>query len=61
VNEGEIAGTIGESRRIEAIEIQSDKELIAQAHCENIGWQGEIRGKNIKIGTERTRIEIRSI
>lgn len=50
-NAGEIAGTTGESRRLEAIEFRSSRELIAQAHVQNIGWQDEVKGKNITIGT----------
>ncbi len=48
---GEIAGTIGESRRIEAIQFKSNRKMTAKAHVQDIGWQKEVSGTDIKIGT----------
>lgn len=48
---GSIAGTTGQSRRIEAIEIKSNIPLKAKAHVQDIGWQKEVSGYNIMIGT----------
>lgn len=47
----QVAGTTGESRRIEAIEFKSNKKITAQAHVQDIGWQKEVSGTNITIGT----------
>lgn len=49
---GETAGTTGESRRIEAIEIKSNKNLVAQEHIQDVGWMPISKGKEIRIGTE---------
>jgi uncharacterized protein YjdB len=46
-----IAGTTGESRRIEAIEFKSNKKIAAQGHVQDIGWQNEVTGTDITIGT----------
>lgn len=52
VPNGCMAGTTGESRRIEAIEIQSSSAtLVGQGYVENIGFQNEVRGTQIVIGT----------
>lgn len=52
VPNGCMAGTIGESRAIEAIEIQSSKNtMVGQGYVENIGYQGEVKGTQIMIGT----------
>ena len=37
-NNGEIAGTTGESKRIEAIQINAPFEVQAKAHIQDIGW-----------------------
>ena len=52
ISNGEIAGTTGQSRRIEAIEIQSNKMLEVQEHIQNVGWMPSSKGTYIKIGTE---------
>lgn len=51
-HDGEIAGTTGESRRLEAIRIDYDKPIYAKAHIEGIGWvdYGKIN-KDTIIGT----------
>ena len=49
VSNGQVAGTTGQSRRIEAIEIKSNK---VQEHIQNVGWMPGSTGTNIKIGTE---------
>ena len=49
---GEIAGTTGQCRKIEAIEIKSNRDLEVQEHIQDIGWIPASKGKNIKIGTE---------
>ena len=50
--EGQMAGTTGESKRMEAIRIDYDKEVFAKAHIEGIGWvdYGKIT-KDTIIGT----------
>lgn len=48
---GKMAGTTGQSRRIEAIEFKSNKNMLAQGHVQDIGWQSQKTGKNIIIGT----------
>ena len=62
VPNGCMAGTIGESRAIEAIEIQSSKNVIVgQAYVENIGYigyQNEVRGTQITIGTTGQALRI---
>ena len=59
-NDGETAGTTGESRRLEAIQIDYDKEIEAKAHMQDIGWidYGKIT-KDTVIGTtgESRRLE----
>lgn len=49
---GELSGTTGQSKRIEAIQIDYDKEVYAKAHIEKDGWKdfGKIN-KNTVIGT----------
>ena len=47
--DGEMAGTTGESRRLEALIVESDYNLRYKAHVQNVGWQdwvdrGEIAG-----------------
>lgn len=58
--DGQMAGTTGESRRLEAIRIDYDKDIYAKAHIEGIGWQdyGKIDINTI-IGTtgESRRLE----
>ena len=51
-NEGEYSGTKNQSKRDEAIQIDSDLEIYAKAHIENIGWKdlGKIT-KDTIIGT----------
>lgn len=57
---GETSGTTGESRRLEAIEIDAPFEIEASAHIEDIGWinYGKINKDSI-IGTigESKRLE----
>lgn len=59
-DEGEIAGTTGEARRLEAIQIDTSIEVYAKAHIQEIGWKdyGKIN-KNTIIGTtgEGRRLE----
>ena len=58
--DGEMAGTTGESKRMEAIRIDYDGEVYAKAHIEKIGWvdYGKIN-KDTIIGTtgESKRLE----
>ena len=49
---GEVAGTTGENRRIEAIEIKSNKTLQVQEHVQDVGWMPVSKGTQIHIGTE---------
>jgi len=39
VKEGEIAGTVGESRRLEALQIHFAGGIKYRAHVQDIGWQ----------------------
>lgn len=58
--DGELAGTTGEGKRIEALRIDYDKDVYAKAHIEDIGWvdYGKI-DLNTVIGTtgEAKRLE----
>ena len=36
--DGELAGTTGQAKRLEAIQIDSNKEVYAKAHIEDTGW-----------------------
>ena len=58
--DGDISGTTGQSKRLEAIQIDYDKEVYAKAHIENKGWvdYGKIN-KDTIIGTtgEGLRLE----
>ena len=58
--DGETAGTTGESKRIEALRIDYDKDVYAKAHIQDIGWvdYGKI-DINTVIGTtgEAKRLE----
>lgn len=64
VNDGEIVGTVGESRRLEALKINFNGGIKYSAHVQNIGWQdwsyeGSIAGtvgKNLRM--EAIRIEL---
>ena len=49
---GEVAGTTGQSKRLEAIRIKFDKDVYAKAHIQDIGWvdYGKIN-KDTIIGT----------
>ena len=57
---GETAGTTGESKRVEALEIDAPYDVYAKAHIENVGWvdYGKVN-KDIVIGTtgESKRLE----
>ncbi len=49
VSDGEVAGTVGESKRLEALIVDSDYNLEYKAHVQNVGWQdyvkrGEVAG-----------------
>ena len=52
VNDGETCGTTGQSKRLEAIQIDSNMEIQAKAHIQDIGWvdYGTIN-KDTVIGT----------
>ena len=52
VSNGDACGTTGQSKRIEAIEIQSNKMLEVQEHIESVGWMPSSKGTYVKIGTE---------
>lgn len=60
VFDGDTSGTTGESRRLEALQIDYDKQIYAKAHIQNYGWidYGEIT-KDTVIGTtgESKRLE----
>jgi hypothetical protein len=49
VSDGEVAGTVGEAKRLEALIVESDYNLEYKAHVQNVGWQdwvkrGEVAG-----------------
>jgi uncharacterized protein YjdB len=53
---GSTAGTIGESRRLEALQLttQGVGRICANAHVQNIGWQGNwcaYDGQTVQVGT----------
>lgn len=52
-HDGDMAGTVGEKRRLEAIQIDYDKPIEAKAHIQTYSWKdyGEIN-KDTVIGTE---------
>ena len=50
-NNGEIAGTTGQNKAIEAIEIQANKILNAEEHLQDVGWMPHSNGTNIVLGT----------
>ena len=43
VGNGEVTGSIGKGRRMEAIVIHLDDDIEYNAHVQNIGWQGWTR------------------
>ncbi|MBV9314291.1 MAG: hypothetical protein JO100_11280 [Pseudonocardia sp.] len=54
--DGSVAGTVGQSLRLEALEIRTDNSggLCAQAHVESVGWETEQckgDGQVIGVGT----------
>ena len=57
VKNGEIAGTVGESLRIEAVQIRLTGELaehyglLYQTHVATFGWLGEVKGDELS-GTQ---------
>jgi hypothetical protein len=59
-HDGEMSGTEGEARRLEAIQIDYDKPIYAKAHIQTYGWKdyGQIN-KDTVIGTtgEAKRLE----
>ena len=64
VKDGEVAGTTGEAKRLEALRINppAGVELEVDAHMQNIGWKtykGIVHGNDILIGTtgEARRLE----
>lgn len=64
VKDGEVAGTTGEAKRLEALRINPPEgvELEVDAHMQNIGWhtyKGIVHGNGILIGTtgEARRLE----
>jgi uncharacterized protein YjdB len=50
---GEIAGTTGQSLRLEALDIarQDGGTICADAHVQDIGWQGWRCGTSVSVGT----------
>ena len=60
--DGEVSGTTGEKRRVEAIKIDYNKDVYAKAHIENIGWvdYGKIN-KNTVIGTTGKKLRLEAL
>jgi uncharacterized protein YjdB len=50
---GQIAGTTGQSLRLEALDIarQDGETICANAHVQDIGWQGWRCGTSVSVGT----------
>jgi uncharacterized protein YjdB len=50
---GEIAGTTGQSLRLEALDIarKDGQTICANAHVQDIGWQGSRCGTSVSVGT----------
>ena len=57
--DGELSGTTGQAKKLEAIQIDFSKEVYAKAHIENIGWQdyGKIT-KDTVIGTTGKNLKL---
>lgn len=58
VSNGEQAGTTGQNRQIEAIDIKSNKRLRAYEHVRDIGWLPKSEGTEIHLGTEGKQLRI---
>ena len=43
------------------ISIKSEREIIATAHVQDIGWQTQVVGKEIKIGTEGRALRLEAL
>ncbi len=43
VSDGEVAGTVGEAKRLEALIVDSDYNLEYKAHVQNVGWQDWVK------------------
>lgn len=57
--DGELSGTTGQAKKLEAIQIDFSKEVEAKAHIENIGWKdyGKIT-KDTVIGTTGKNLKL---
>jgi len=56
--DGEMAGTIGEARRLEALIVESDYRLEYKAHVQNVGWQDWVeRGQEAGTTGQSLRME----
>ncbi len=58
VSDGEVAGTVGESKRLEALIVESDYNLEYKAHVQNVGWQDYVkRGEEAGTTGQSLRME----
>jgi hypothetical protein len=62
VFDGDTSGTTGKAKRLEAIQIDYDKEIEAKAHIQNVGWKdyGKIT-RNTVIGTEGKKLRLEAL
>ena len=60
---GEIAGTTGQSLRLEALDIarQDGETICANAHVQDIGWQGWRCGTSVSVGTTGQALRMEAI
>ena len=56
--DGEVAGTTGQSLRLEALRIKCNKILEVEEHIENIGWTPKFKSKEFVIGTEGRQLRL---
>jgi uncharacterized protein YjdB len=61
--DGEIAGTTGQSLRLEALDIvrKDGRTICANAHVQDIGWQGARCGTSVSVGTTGRSLRMEAI
>ena len=57
VPDGEVAGTTGQARRLEALQF-TDPSIIAQGHVQNIGWMPE---SDVQVGTTGRSLRLEAV
>lgn len=67
VSEGQVAGTLGQDRRLEALQVSlsgstsPSAEVCYQGHVENYGWMGEVCGNGQTIGTTGQALRLEAV